>query len=70
MTRPILTQARQKVLGRKEMLAGAQEVLERCKTASEETEDEEDEEDEDEGQRWSVELTLKEENRTELDMKS
>ena len=36
------------------MLAGAQEVLERCKTASEEAEDEEDEEEEDEGQRWFI----------------
>ena len=54
------------------MLAGAQEVLERCKTASEEAEDEEDEEDEDEGQRWFAELFFgsKDENRTELVMKS
>jgi len=44
-------EARQKVLGRKEMLAGAQEVLERCQNAPEEAEDEEDEEDADEGQR-------------------
>ena len=61
-----LTQARQKVLGRKEMLVGAQEVLERCKTASEEAEDEEDEEDEDEGQRWFVELELDQKKKIEL----
>ena len=45
------------------MLAGAQEVLERCKTASEEAEDEEDE---DEGQRWFVELELDQKKKIEL----
>ena len=46
-------QGRQKVLGRKEMLAGAQEVLEKCKGGRDEEEEEEDDEEEDDehGQR-------------------
>lgn len=46
-------QGRQKVLGRKEMFAGAQEVLEKCKGGPvQEDDDEDEEEDEEGGQRW------------------
>jgi len=42
-------EGRQKVLGRKEMFAGAQEVLEKCKGGPVQEDDDEDEEEDEEG---------------------